>query len=142
MTDDTAIVRQILEAWSNARPQLMPLHGPVEVLAWATRVTAPILARVREEAALDALAEQQGVAPVRDIDEFLGAGRHLFESDEDFDRWMQTIKEGRDGSLSDRERRLEEALRALCDAVVTVKGHDGMGILRAARKLLKEKINE
>jgi hypothetical protein len=55
----------------------------------------PILPVADAEAKLRAIAERQGTLGTATFEKLLGAGTHLWASDEEFDRFQQLIRESR-----------------------------------------------
>jgi hypothetical protein len=55
----------------------------------------PILPVADAQAKLRAIAEQQGTLGTATFEKLLGAGAHLWASDEEFDRFQQLIRESR-----------------------------------------------
>ena len=59
-------------------------------------VPAPHPLRTPEqEARLNAIREQQGITGPTPIDQIIGSGRDLWDSDEDFDSFLAAINESR-----------------------------------------------
>jgi len=48
--------------------------------------------RIRLEKTIEQLAAEQGVKPVTRLEDYLGAARHLWESDEDFESFLQAAR--------------------------------------------------
>jgi len=63
----------------------------------------------------DELAEEQGIKPVKDIEEIVGKGKNLWKSDEDLDRFLEDVRRRRHGLDSASREDLEKEL-AMRDA--------------------------
>jgi uncharacterized protein (DUF2384 family) len=65
----------------------------------AERALADNAATVRRRKTIEELAAEQGVALPQDLDAMIGAGKDLWDSDEEFEAWLEGIyrrrREGR-----------------------------------------------
>ncbi len=74
------------------------------------------LNKLRRQEATLRLAAEAGFTGPQDMDKLIGAGKDLWESDEEFDEWMAMLKDMR-RSGSDRDADLVEALDLLCEMI-------------------------
>lgn len=63
-----------------------------DVKASNPKAQPPRAARIRLERTIEQLAAEQGVKPMTNWNDYFGAARHLWESDEDFASFLEAAR--------------------------------------------------
>jgi hypothetical protein len=63
-----------------------------DMQALETTAQSPTGGRIRLEKTIEQLAAEQGVKPMTNWDDYFGAGKDLWESDEDFEEFLRAAR--------------------------------------------------